>query len=178
MILPEDLADMVALKDFWVSNSRTVVGAFVHSRWTALNIRCKKGKYTRYRTKNKCKIYENIEIRFTREEFKSWCWDNQQLIESITRPSIDRIDSKGHYELSNIRIIPLLDNISNKRMGNTYTNGPKSKIKRGIRKSGDKFGARIHIQQREYHLGTFDTEDKAYTVYRETYNEWYGKYPW
>ena len=48
---------------------RTIVGAFVHSRWTNMNIRC--GIYRHLQTKEKCKDYKNVKILFTRNEFKN-----------------------------------------------------------------------------------------------------------
>lgn len=43
-----------------MSNKRTPIGKFIHYSWTNLNIRC--GKYRHLQTKNKCKVYEKLEI--------------------------------------------------------------------------------------------------------------------
>jgi len=88
---------------------RTIVGKFVKNTWSNINIRC--GKYKHLQTKEKCKNYDKVEIEFTREEFKNWCWEQQKLIESLTRPSIDRIDKNKNYTLNNIQIIELKYNI-------------------------------------------------------------------
>jgi hypothetical protein len=40
---------------------------------------------------------------------------NRDNASQMDRPSIDRIDSKGHYVLTNCRFIELLDNIRRKR---------------------------------------------------------------
>jgi hypothetical protein len=88
---------------------RTRVGKFIHTTWTNLNIRC--GKYKHLQTREKCKHYDKIKIGFSQPEFKSWCWENKDLIENLNRPSLDRIDSKLNYTLENIQIIELAENI-------------------------------------------------------------------
>ena len=92
-----------------MSEKRTIVGKFVHSSWANLNIRC--GKYQHLQTKKKCQTYQGIKILFNREEYKKWCWEHQELIESLDRPSLDRIEKTGHYSLGNIQIIELKKNI-------------------------------------------------------------------
>lgn len=55
--------------------------------------------------------YKDIKVRITRGEFldwvipllESWNWSNGI-------PSVDRINSKGHYELGNMQIIPWSEN--------------------------------------------------------------------
>jgi formylmethanofuran dehydrogenase subunit E len=74
-----------------VGNKRSFIGAFVHSKWLAMNIRA--GKYRHIQTKEKCKNYINISITFSREEFKNWCYKTKD------------------YTLDNIQVIELADNI-------------------------------------------------------------------
>ena len=88
---------------------RTPIGAFIHSSWTNMNIRA--GKYRHLQTVDKCNTYNNVEILFTRQEYKSFCIKNEELILSLNRPSVDRIDKNIGYELSNIQFIELEDNI-------------------------------------------------------------------
>jgi len=88
---------------------RTQIGAFIHSSWTNMNIRA--GKYRHLQTVNKCKTYDDIEILFTRQEYKSFCIKNEELILNLKKPSVDRIDKNIGYELSNIQFIELEDNI-------------------------------------------------------------------
>lgn len=96
------------------SGTKGTFGHFKLRRWGDLNKRTvngsSKSKYAfRYNyRKNK------TELRITRNEFFEWCDRNRDVYESIKRsgetPSIDRIDSTGHYELSNMRLISLREN--------------------------------------------------------------------
>lgn len=95
---------------------RTIVGRFIHSTWTNLNIRCSNGKYSHLQTPNKCLSYSDTLILFSREEFKDFCTNNKGTIESLSRPSLDRIDNKQHYSLDNIQIIELVDNIRKEKV--------------------------------------------------------------
>jgi hypothetical protein len=57
--------------------------------------------------------YSGIEVRLTEKEFFEWAiprykkWFKEH---PGVKPSIDRLDSKGHYELSNIQMIPYREN--------------------------------------------------------------------
>lgn len=68
-----------------------------------------------------------VELRLTREQWQSFCNQNRQLIESILLdgkiPSIDRVDSSGHYEIGNIRIIDKWTNSLSGGMTNQKRNG-------------------------------------------------------
>ena len=80
--------------------------------WKALNKRTVNGKQSHICLKKNPSYYrKGIELRLTREEFNTFCEDNWDLIKSLylqnKRPSIDRIDSDGHYELNNMRILDL-----------------------------------------------------------------------
>lgn len=96
-----------------MSNKRTPIGKFIHTTWICMNVRCGNGLYHRDSSKNNA--YKHIDIKFTRDEFKNWCLDNKDHILQLTRPSIDRIDPKGHYTLDNIQILELSDNIRKER---------------------------------------------------------------
>ena len=54
--------------------------------------------------KNNC--YRGIEVRVTKEDFINWFMERD-----FEGCSVDRIDSTGHYELSNMQVIPLALNI-------------------------------------------------------------------
>lgn len=155
---------------------RTIVGRFLKVSWHNLQIRC--GKHRHHRNKSKCKVYDSIKILFTREEYKKWCWSQKELIESLERPSLDRVDSSGHYCLENIQIIELRDNIAKKRPGNRYINGHLSNTRRGVRSNSSGFVARLHVSGVEVHLGQFKNKEDAYACFYDTYLEFYGKTPW
>lgn len=92
-----------------MSEKRTLIGKFIHSSWINLNIRC--GKYKHLRTVEKCRTYENIQVEFTREEYKNWCLLRKDHILNLSRPSLDRKDKNKNYSLDNIQIIELPINI-------------------------------------------------------------------
>lgn len=100
---------------------RTPIGYFIHKTWANMNIRC--GKYKYLQTKNKCKTYKNINILFTREEYKNWCYEHKDLILSLQKPSIDRINNKKDYFLENLQIIELKENMRKDRTVFTDTTG-------------------------------------------------------
>lgn len=159
-----------------MGHERTPINKFVKTSWTNLNIRC--GKYKHLQTVNKCKVYQDKTVEFTREEYKEWCYNQKDYILSLERPSLDRIDSNGNYTLTNIRIIELIKNIQRKRYGNVYHGGPKENTVRGIRQRHGKWQARITINFKETHLGMFQTEDEAKAAFKNAYFQHYNKYPW
>lgn len=59
-------------------------------------------------------LRRGTELRITRDEFKSWCFSQKDVIESIWQrgevPSIDRIDHHGHYELGNLQVLTWAEN--------------------------------------------------------------------
>lgn len=156
---------------------RTQIGAFIKSTWTNINIRA--GKYRHLQNITKCKCYKGITVEFTLEEYKNYCYLNKELILSLTRPSIDRINSNKNYSLDNIRFIELRDNIANenKTKGNKYLTNSFG-IKRGVRKIGNKFSARIFYKGKEIYLGMFANEEDAYDAFKQEYYKIYNKYPW
>lgn len=88
---------------------RSEIGKFIHSSWGNMNIRA--GVYRHLQTKKKCDSYKNVNIEFSREEYKHFCLLNSNLILSLIRPSLDRIDKNLNYTLSNIQFIELVENI-------------------------------------------------------------------
>lgn len=90
-------------------NRRSRIGKFIHTSWVNMNIRA--GLYRHLQTSDKCKSYKNINIEFSREDYKNFCILNCETILSLKRPSIDRIDKNLNYTLDNIQFIELEDNI-------------------------------------------------------------------
>lgn len=74
--------------------------ASVH--WNNMRSRVKKGIY----------LEKGIKVLWTKEEFVAWFTSEKQqnrckaISDTKQLPSIDRINSNGHYEESNCRIIP------------------------------------------------------------------------
>lgn len=61
------------------------------------------------------KCYAHVKVLITKQEFYAWVNLNWTDIIAMRKngdePSIDRIDSAGNYELTNMRIIPLRQNV-------------------------------------------------------------------
>lgn len=68
---------------------------------------------TLYGIKNRTKFspsYRNIKCLITKDELKKlWIRDNANIMK---QPSIDRIDTCGHYSFDNCRYIEMQENIS------------------------------------------------------------------
>ena len=78
-----------------------------------------------YNARNRPKRYSNysrIKFLMSREDFKFiWVRDNASLMK---RPSVDRIDNNGNYELSNCKFIELAEN-NRRRVFNNIVKCPK-----------------------------------------------------
>ena len=62
----------------------------------------------------RCPTYASIELRVGYEEFKEWYVDAYTswiAANPNKKATIDRIDNDGHYELSNMQILSLPDNV-------------------------------------------------------------------
>lgn len=61
-------------------------------------------------------LRKGIRLEMHKEAFREWCRERRTMIEDMAnaghRPSIDRINSDGHYQIDNIRVLPLSENIS------------------------------------------------------------------
>lgn len=90
---------------------------FRSSRWGELNTRTINGTAVRLRGKSFSDyILKGTELRMGRKEFYSWCETQWPTIEGFylrnETPSLDRIDPKGHYEITNLRVISLKENVA------------------------------------------------------------------
>lgn len=114
--------------------------ALINSRWSSLNQRSINGKYTTSPSAQKCpqlKSYRDkgITIDLTYDQFKAWMLANETLHNEIVargdKSSIDRIDESLGYNLDNIQLIPLHQNIE-KRVGKEckYTKEEEKEQKR------------------------------------------------
>jgi hypothetical protein len=101
---------------------RTPLARFIKSTWSNLNIRCGNGRYRQHmQTRSKSKSYDSVMIEITRAEFKAWCESAPQrdAIETMHRPSLDRVDRAKGYSLTNMRIVPLAYNIAKEKVIST-----------------------------------------------------------
>ena len=95
---------------------RTPLGKFIHTTWGNLHVRCCNGKHCQTIRTKKNKTYASVYLLISRDEFISFCIENEALILSLKRPSLDRIDDRGNYTLDNIQIMELGDNIRKSKM--------------------------------------------------------------
>lgn len=149
------------------------INKLTKSMWTNMNVRC--GKYRNNSIKNKS--YLNINVKITRDELKVFITNNFDKIILLKRPSLDRIDAKKDYEVNNIQIIELHENITKHRPSNQYICGYLSKTLRGVKAECNKFSTRIHTFGTETYLGAYDTASEAYLVFYDTYLEFFGVEP-
>ena len=73
-------------------------GRAVHI-WEAIKRRCRERA-----------SYAHVEIRMTREEFIAWAVPLYEAWNRLGVPSVDRIQNDGHYEISNMQMIPATEN--------------------------------------------------------------------
>lgn len=125
----------------------------------------------------KNKTYETINVIITRDELKQFISNNLTLLKSLKRPSIDRVDSKLDYILSNIRLMELSDNIQRKKPSNGYLNGNFKNKLRGVRKNKKSYSVKMTISGLETYLGSYENKEDAYKCFYTTYLEFYGCEP-
>ena len=108
------LTEFGGLVNYFVMNkarTRGTVEYFKSVTWNCLNTRTINGSRPQWNKPN-CYHYlkKGTELRLSKNEYYLWCESNRLVIETIysqgRTPSIDRINSDGHYEIGNIRIIP------------------------------------------------------------------------
>jgi len=93
---------------------KSSVEKIVESMWRRMHYRC-----------NNDPAYKNIEVRMTKLPFILWATravENFQFFYPDAKPSIDRIDYDGHYEIGNIRIADTLVNRITSRFVSRYLN--------------------------------------------------------
>lgn len=84
--------------------------------WNNINHRTINGKYPDWNNRGtSAYLRKGIMLKLSREEFNAWFSRQHasilKLWEDGEKPSIDRIDPQGHYQLDNIQIISLRENM-------------------------------------------------------------------
>lgn len=99
-----------------------------------------------------------------------WIWDNGHYdIESL---NIDHIDGNSYNnELSNLRLVTVQQNNANRDYSKR-----QGKFPTGVSSTGVRYRARIKINGKYKHIGTFNTIDEAAIAYIEVHKELFGKY--
>ena len=103
----------------------STIRKFVTSRWSKINTRTINGLYPDYNCPKAANYFANgIMVLCNKVEFELWCLSQAQhilnLINSGETPSIDRIDSTGHYSLENMRIISMTEQRKKTLAENNY----------------------------------------------------------
>lgn len=83
---------------------QTPRGKAIHT-WNGIVYRCKKDN-----------SYKQVKVLMTREQFLAWAIPRYEAwLNTEGTASIDRIDTNGHYELTNIQMISMKENNSKKK---------------------------------------------------------------
>lgn len=121
-----------------------------------------------------------IEVRCTFSEFYyhitvTLGYDTYEKIEGL---QVDRIDTNGHYELENIRIVTSSQNNMNSRKPSHHRGQPCSSRFKGVSrdKRRKKWQVRITANRKQYHLGYFTDGVEAAMAYDRKAIELFGEF--
>lgn len=135
----------------------------LYAVWLEMRRRCDNPKHKWY------PFYGDRGIRVCDEwnsAFSSFYYDVIDMY--IDGYFIDRIDNNGNYELSNIRFVPISTSNANKKNNN-------GKIRSGCTLfKGKWWRSRIKIENKEYHIGYFKTQEEGMVAFNVIHKEWYG----
>ena len=131
------------------------VGTRLYTIWEGMRRRClrpnEKEKIT-YAGINICKDWNDFSV------FREWA-NNNGYLDTLT---LDRIDSSGNYEPTNCRWATRREQSCNRKKGRLSKSLPK-----GVYLNGNNYSAKITVEGKTFHLGTFKTIDGA----RNSYNK-------
>lgn len=120
----------IASRDYQAKVLKTYAG-LIENRWRSMNQRCVNGCYKTLNTPQfNSYVKKGIKINITKEEFVNWMLSVEEIHNQIVSrgeiSSIDRIDEEKGYELGNLQLISLHENLE-KRAGKTceYTKTDK-----------------------------------------------------
>ena len=84
----------------------------------------------------------------------------------------DHIDgNKLNNRRANLRLATFAENTRNRALNKNNTSGYK-----GVKKSGDRWMARIKFNKQQIYLGTFDTPKEAHAAYCEAARKYHGEF--
>ena len=111
-----------------------------------------------------------ITLHLTANDVK-WLWIRDRAA-LMYQPSLDRIDTQGHYTLANCRFIELVKNKSRQKY-----QWRKADKNRGVHYDHDRRQWRAHLTKsgRSRFLGRFPTKAKAQAAYNKEARMIYGK---
>lgn len=110
---------------------------WTNEKWCTINQRTINGLYSKgnavsTNAQQLSYLKRNIRIEMTKEELFQYCSNNEALIKMMLdngeRPSIDRINNEGHYNIDNIKIIPLYENQTKSRSNSNKNKKKQSKL--------------------------------------------------
>jgi len=98
--------------------------------------------------------------------FISWA-ENEGLVEGL---QIDRIDSSGPYSPENCRVATPSQNTQNRAIAAGASNY------KGVAKNGKGWSAKITVNKKRIHLGTFKTAKEAAIAYNKACKEYFKEF--
>jgi len=111
-----------------------------------------KNDYIRFSIQEKCTKYSIKAHQFI------WYWVNKEIVECIDHINNDKLDNR----ICNLRSVNQQKNCFNRANVKGYT------------KHGNKFRAKIHLDDKDIHIGLYNTEDEAREAYlkaKQIYHE-------
>lgn len=89
------------------------------SYWQTLNQRCANGRWRVNSKRNESYLRKNVLLLITKEDFDRWVDDNWEKFDALYKagktPSIDRISNSGNYEIENMDVVDLKENMAKDR---------------------------------------------------------------
>jgi hypothetical protein len=96
---------------------RGTTQGFKLTSWHNINGRTANGAHPRWSEPRKVSLYlaKGVKLLMSKQEYYLWCDQHTEEIEDLYKagktPSVDRIDSSGHYSADNLRIIEADENL-------------------------------------------------------------------
>lgn len=104
------------------SRTKGTLAFFKRQSWQDINRRTVNGQFadmSNYR--NKCYLENDVRVEMSKDEFYDFCETNKRKILKLYKeghtPSIDRIDPTKNYEIGNIQVMSLSENVRKSNKG-------------------------------------------------------------